>query len=55
MGNTLPFEQTKEAFTGSVITAMSDGTHAADQRIATQKTLVIRTGELAAAIRMQDY
>lgn len=55
MGNTLPFEQAKESFTGSVIAAMPDGTHVADQRVVTQKTLVIRTRELAAAIQMQDY
>ncbi|MCY1360622.1 hypothetical protein D9M68_985650 [compost metagenome] len=48
MGNTLPFEQTKKAFTGSVIATMPDGTHATNQRVASQKALVVRTGELAA-------
>lgn len=46
MGNALPFELTEEAFTGSVVATMSDGTHAADQRVEIQKALVVRTGEL---------
>ncbi|EQM89073.1 hypothetical protein HNP41_005644 [Pseudomonas aeruginosa] len=55
MDNVLPLEQTEEAFTGSVIAAMPDGTHAADQRVAIQKALVVSTGELATTIRMQDH
>ncbi|MNG29234.1 hypothetical protein D3C84_1146270 [compost metagenome] len=55
MGNALPFELTEEAFTGSVVAAMPDCTHAADQRVAIQKALVVSTGELATAIRMQDH
>lgn len=55
MGDALPFELTEEAFTGSVVAAMSDGTHAADQRVEIQKALIVRTGELAAATRMQDH
>lgn len=55
MGNALPFELTEEAFTGRVITAMTDCTHAANQRVAIQKSLVIRTGELTASIGMQNY
>lgn len=35
MANALPFELTEEAFTGSVIAAMPDGTQTADQRVAT--------------------
>jgi len=46
MGNTFPFEQTEETFTGSVIATMTDGTHTANQRVATQKVLVVSTGEL---------
>lgn len=42
MDNALPFELTEEAFTGCVVAAMPDGTHAADQRVAIQKALVDR-------------
>lgn len=55
MGNALPFELTEEAFTGSVVTTVPNGTHAANQRVAIQKALVVGAGELAAAIRMQGY
>src|SRR5690606_15000940 len=55
MGNALPFQLTEETLTRSVVAAMTDGTHAADERVATQKALVVSTGELAAAIRMQDH
>lgn len=55
MGNPLSLKQTEEAFTGRVITAMTDCTHAANQRVAIQKALVIRTGELTASIGMQNY
>ena len=55
MDNALPFELTEEAFTSSVIAAMPDGTHAANQRVAVEKALVVGAGELAAAIRMQDH
>ncbi len=46
MDNALPFELTEEAFTGSVVAAMPDGTHAANQRVAIQKALVVGAGEL---------
>lgn len=55
MGNALPFELAEEAFTGSVVAEVPDGTHAANQRIAIQKALVVGAGELAAAIRVQDH
>jgi len=54
MGNALPFQLTEEAFTGCVVAAMPDCTHAADQRVAIRKALVVDAGELATAIRMQD-
>ena len=55
MDNALSFELTEEAFTGSVVAAVSDCTHAANQRVAIQRALVVGAGELAAAIRMQDH
>ena len=50
MGNTLTLALTEETFAGCVIATIPDGTHAANQCIASQKTLVIRTGELTAEI-----
>lgn len=47
MGNALPFQLTEEAFTGCVVAAMPDCTHAADQRVAIRKALVVGAGELA--------
>ncbi len=55
MDNALPLEQTEEAFTGSVVPTMSDGTHAADQRVANQKTLIVRTGELGGFNRSSQH
>ncbi len=55
MGNPLSLKQTEDAFTGHVITVMAGCTHAANQRVAIQKALVIHTGELTASIGMQNY
>lgn len=54
MGNTLALELTEETFAGCVIATVLDGTHAADQRVAGQKTLIVRTGELAAESFVSD-
>ena len=55
MGNTLPLELTEEAFAGSVIAAMPDGTHAANQRVVIQKPLVVRAGELGGFNRSSQH
>ena len=54
-GKRAPFQLTEETFTGRVVAAMADGTHAADQRVEIQKALVVRTSELVSATRMQDH
>ena len=50
MSDTLPLEHSEKAFAGRVITAMADSAHAAHQRVAAQKALIIAAGELGAAI-----
>ena len=55
MGNTLSFELIDEAFKGSIVAAMPDCVHAAGRRVAIQKGLLVSTGELATASRMQDH
>ncbi len=55
MAYSFPVEHSEEALAGGIVTAMTHGTHAADQRIATQESLVFTTDKLAATIRVQYH
>jgi hypothetical protein len=50
----LALEHPEKAFAGRVVATMTDGTHAADQVVPAQISLVISTDELATTIRMQN-
>ena len=49
-----PFEHAKETFRCCIIGTAAYRTHAANQIVPLQETLVFVTGKLTAAIRMQD-
>ena len=51
----LSLEHSEKSLAGGVVAAMSEAAHAADERVAIQKALIIFAGELAAAVRMQDH
>ena len=52
MEKTHPLELAEETFAGGVVATVPDSTHATDQRVAIQKALIVRIGELAVTIRM---
>ena len=43
---------TEEAFTGGIVTAVTDGAHRTDQGVQLQEALVISAAKLAATIRV---
>ena len=49
---TLTLEHTEEAFTGGIVTAVTDGAHRTDQGVQLQEALVISAPKLAATIRV---
>ena len=51
----LALEQAEEALHRCIVAAVADRTHAAGEVMVFQELLVIRAGELRAAIRVQDY
>src|SRR3569623_1559204 len=53
--HTLALEHAEEAFCGCIVGAAADCTHAANEMVAIEKTLILVTGELTAAVGMQDH
>src|SRR3569832_1489782 len=53
--HTLALEHAEEAFCGCIVGAAADCTHAANEMVAFEKTLILVTGELTAAVGMQDH
>lgn len=49
---TFTLENTEEALTGGIVTAVTHGAHGADQGVQLQKALVITAAKLAATIRV---